>query len=168
MERNDGPNAAERGGMPEAGEFSGSGSKPIDGFDFSGSTGMTGDASATTTGRGGVREKLADVLESGAGRLRERGARGAGTDANPDTSGATFAGVTGGGTVSVETGGATAAQVTERVAGGMDAAANWLREADIDGLKQGIERQVKDHPARTLIIAAGIGYLLGRAFRTNK
>jgi hypothetical protein len=115
-----------------------------------------------------VREKLADVLESGAGRLRERGVRDAGADSNPDTSAATFAGVTGGGTVAVETDGRTGAHVSERLAGGMDAAANWIREADIDGLKQGIERQVKEHPARTLIIAAGIGYLLGRAFRTTK
>jgi hypothetical protein len=162
MERNDGPNAAERGGMPEANEFSGSGSKPIDSFDFSGSAGMAD----TPSGRGGVREKLADALQSGAGKLRERGAKPG--DADPDTSGATFAGVTGGGTVAIETDGASGTQVSERVAGGMDAAANWLREADIDGIKQGIERQVKEHPGRTLMIAAGIGYLLGRAFRTNK
>lgn len=160
MERNDGPNAADRGGMPEANEFSGSGSKPIDSFDFSGSAGM-----ADQTGRPGVRDKLADVLQSGAERLRERGAKAA--DANPDTSSATFAGVTGGGSVSVESD-AGRAPVTERVAGGMDAAAGWLREADIDGLKQGIERQVKEHPARTLMIAAGIGYLLGRALRRDR
>jgi hypothetical protein len=166
MERNDGPNAADGSGTPEANEFSGSGSKPIDSFDFSGSAGMTGDGSPTSTGRGGVREKLADVLESSAGRLRERGTQGG--DANPDTSSATFAGVTGGGSVSVESDGVGSAHVTERVAGGMDAAANWLREADIDGLKQGIERQVKEHPGRTLLIAAGVGYLLGRAFRKNQ
>jgi hypothetical protein len=163
MERNDGSNAADRGGMPEANEFSGSGSKPIDSFDFSGSAGVTDEAPPMATTRGGVREKLADVLESSAGRLRERGAKGG--DANPDRSAATFAGVTGGGTVSVETEAGGGGQVTDRVAGGMDAAANWLREADIDGLKQGIERQVKEHPARTLLIAAGVGYLLGRAFR---
>ena len=165
MERNDGPNPADRGGTPEANEFSGSGSKPIDSFDFSGSVGITGDASPTAANRGGVRDRLADVLESSAERLRERGAKAG--DANPDTSAATFAGVTGGGTVSVETDTGGAAHVTDRVAGGMDAAANWLRDADIDGLKQGIERQVKEHPARTLLSAAGVGYLLGRAFRKN-
>lgn len=165
MERNDGPNAADRGGMPEANEFSGSVSKPIDSFDFSGSAGITGEATPKATSRVGVRDKLADVLTSSAERLRERGTKAG--EANPDTSAATFAGVTGGGTVSVETDTGGAAHVTERVAGGMDAAANWLREADIDGLKQGIERQVKEHPARTLLIAAGVGYLLGRAFRRN-
>lgn len=168
MERNDGPDAAARGGTPAANEFSGSGSQPIDSFDFSGSVGMAdkparSDALADQpASRGGVRDKLADVLESGAERLRERGKAG---DANPDTSSATFAGVTGSGSVSLDHDAARGAQVTERVAGGMDAAANWLRDADIDGLKQEIERQVKEHPARTLLIAAGIGYLLGRALR---
>lgn len=165
MERNDGPapSAADRGGTPEANEFSGSGSRPIDSFDFSGSAGIADQA----TSRAGVREKLADALSSGAEKLRERGARGSTDTAGGDTSAATFAGVTGGGTVSVETDALGGAQVTDRVAGGMDAAANWLREADIDGLKQGIERQVKEHPARTLLIAAGVGYLLGRAFRRD-
>ena len=159
MERNDAPNAAGGGGMPEANEFSGSGSRPIDSFDFSGSAGIADQASR------GVREKLADVLQSGAEKLRERGARG-GTGEG-DTSSATFTGVTGGGTVAVETDAGTGVQVTDRVAGGMDAAASWLRDADIDGLKHGIERQVKEHPARTLLIAAGVGYLLGRAFRRD-
>src|SRR5688500_13550152 len=101
MERNDGPDAAGRGGTPEANEFSGSGSQPIDSFDFSGSVAMA-DKPARSEGivdqpasRGGVREKLADVLQSSAERLRERGARSG--DANPDTSSATFAGATGGG-----------------------------------------------------------------------
>lgn len=165
MERNDGPapNAADRGGMPEPSEFSGSGSRPIDGFDFSGSPGVADQA----TSRAGVRDKLADALSSGAEKLRERSARSSSDAASKDTSAATFAGVTGGGTVSVETDAGGGAQVTERVAGGMDTAANWLREADIDGLKQGIERQVTEHPGRTLLIAAGVGYLLGRAFRKD-
>ena len=56
-------------------------------------------------------------------------------------------------------------QVTTRVAGGMEGAADWLREADLDGLKSSIEQQVKDHPGRTLLIAVGLGYLLGKALR---
>jgi hypothetical protein len=47
----------------------------------------------------------------------------------------------------------------------MQGAADWLRDADLDGLKSGIERQVKDHPGRSLAIAVGVGYLLGKAFR---
>ena len=56
-------------------------------------------------------------------------------------------------------------QVTNRVAGGMQATADWLREADMDSMRTGVERQVKEHPGRTLLIAVGLGYLLGKAFR---
>ena len=31
-----------------------------------------------------------------------------------------------------------------------------------------LEKQVKEHPGRTLLIAAGLGYLIGKAFRNNK
>jgi hypothetical protein len=47
----------------------------------------------------------------------------------------------------------------------MQSTADWLRDADIDGLKSGLERQIKEHPGRTLLMAAGLGYLLGKAFR---
>ena len=57
------------------------------------------------------------------------------------------------------------AEVSNRVAGGLQASADWIRDADIDSMKSGIETQVKEHPGRTLLIAAGIGYLLGKAFR---
>jgi len=32
-------------------------------------------------------------------------------------------------------------------------------------MKSGIENQVKENPGRSLLIAAGLGYLLGKAFR---
>ena len=35
-----------------------------------------------------------------------------------------------------------------------------------DGLKGSIEQQGKEHPGRTLLIAVGLGYLLGKALRT--
>ena len=47
----------------------------------------------------------------------------------------------------------------------MEATANWVRDADLDSLKTGIERQVKEHPGRTLLIAVGLGYVLGKAFK---
>jgi hypothetical protein len=57
------------------------------------------------------------------------------------------------------------AAVSNRVAGGMQQTADWIRDADVESMKAGIEQQVKEHPGRTLLIAAGIGYLLGKAFR---
>ena len=56
-------------------------------------------------------------------------------------------------------------EATNQLAGGLQASADWLRDADLDGLKAGVERQVKEHPGRTLAVAVGVGYLLGKAFR---
>lgn len=145
-----------------------------------GSTGMADDASSTQSGgmkdrarelAGTAQEKLADVgsnvreragnlkdslagaLETGAEKLRARGGSQDGT----------LAGATGSSSVALEDG--RAAQVSNRVAGGMDATADWLRQADLDGLGKSIEAQVKEHPGRSLLIAAGLGYLLGKALR---
>lgn len=56
-------------------------------------------------------------------------------------------------------------QAKEKVVDRMHATADWIKEKDIDQLKGTIEAQVRDHPGRTLLIAAGLGYLIGRAFR---
>ena len=101
-----------------------------------------------------MRDSVADALESGADKLRARA----------DGQRSELAGATGAGTVAVENDGRMA-QVSGKVASGMDATADWLRNTDLDGIKSGIERQVKEHPGRTLLIAAGIGYLLGKALR---
>jgi hypothetical protein len=59
----------------------------------------------------------------------------------------------------------TIAAVTDTLASGMQSSADWLRDADIDKLKEGVEKQVKEHPARTLLVALGAGYLIGKALR---
>jgi hypothetical protein len=111
------------------------------------------DVGSTVRERAGqAKNSLADALEAGADRLRNRG-------------GQQLAGTTGYGEASVTTDGGKVAQLGERVAGGLQSSANWLREADLDGLRQGVERQVKENPGRTLLIAVGLGYLLGKAFR---
>ncbi|HXT15211.1 MAG TPA: hypothetical protein VN706_06250 [Gemmatimonadaceae bacterium] len=109
------------------------------------------DVGSTVRDRAGtLKDSLADALETGADKLRARGS-------------GQLADVSGGSIAMSEDG--RMAQVNERVAGGMQATADWLRDADLDGLKTGIERQVKDHPGRSLLIAVGVGYLLGKAFR---
>jgi hypothetical protein len=114
------------------------------------------DVGSTVRERAGtMKDSLADALESGADKLRAR-AQGGQTGQ--------LAGSTGAGSVALE-GDARVAQVTDRVAGGMTATADWLRDADLDGLRTSIETQVKEHPGRTLLIAAGLGYLLGKALR---
>lgn len=100
---------------------------------------------------GHMKDSLADALESGADKLRQR------------TQGGQLAGSTGSSAVAVDDG--RISQVSGRVAGGMQATADWLRDADLDSLRSGVERQVKEHPGRTLLIAVGVGYLLGKALR---
>ena len=56
-------------------------------------------------------------------------------------------------------------QAKEKVVDRMHATADWIKERDVEQLKGTIEQQVRDHPGRTLLIAAGLGYLIGRAFR---
>ena len=112
--------------------------------------------SAVRERAGTMKDSLADALESGADKLRQRGSQSS-------TDQGTLAAATSAGTVSTSDG--RVAQVTDRVASGMDKTAGWLRDADLDGLRTGIETQVKEHPGRTLLIAAGLGYLLGKALR---
>ena len=57
------------------------------------------------------------------------------------------------------------AQVKDSVARGMHKSADWLRNGD---LKADIEQQVRENPGRTLLIALGVGYLLGKAFRGDR
>ena len=106
---------------------------------------------------GTMKNSLADALTSGADKLRHRGTSSSGSTAQ-------YAGATDAGTVAVESDGRTT-KVTNKVASGMDATADWLRDADLAGLRTSIEGQVKEHPGRTLLIAAGLGYLLGKALR---
>jgi len=107
---------------------------------------------------GHMKDSLADALDAGADKLRQR------ASANAMTSSDTLAGATTSGGTAVATDGKMS-QVNNRVAGGMSATADWLRDADLDGMKSGLERQVKEHPGRTLLVAVGVGYLLGKALR---
>ncbi len=93
---------------------------------------------------------LADGLQAGADALRQR---------RPST--ATSAGGSSVATVSDP----SIAAVTDTLASGMQSSADWLRDADLDNLKEGVERQVKEHPARSMLVALGAGYLIGKALR---
>ena len=112
------------------------------------------DAGSSVRDRAGtLKATIADALQSGAERLRQQGAGGG-----------QIAGSTGSGTDVIAEDNRLV-QTSNQLAGGMQGAADWLRDADLDGLKSGIERQVKEHPARSLAVAVGVGYLLGKALR---
>ncbi|PYP77172.1 MAG: hypothetical protein DMD35_16120 [Gemmatimonadetes bacterium] len=115
------------------------------------------DAGSTVRDKAGnLKNSLADALESGAERLRRQAAGGGQTAGAAATGGSV-------GMVSEQPNRMT--DMSNQVAGGLQGAADWLRDADLDGLKSGLERQVKEHPGRTLAVAVGVGYLLGKAIR---
>ncbi|HEY4735604.1 MAG TPA: hypothetical protein VIH53_13770 [Gemmatimonadaceae bacterium] len=98
----------------------------------------------------GLPSIIADGLEAGANALRQNRSSGAET--------------TSGGSVAL-TNDSSIAAVTDTLATGMQSSADWIRDADMDKLKAGVEKQVKEHPARTLLVALGAGYLIGKALR---
>lgn len=110
---------------------------------------MASNAGERLSGAAGTaKNSLADMLEAGAKRLGSQGQS------------QQLAGATGTGSVSVDGSNRLAS-----VAGGLQTSADWLREADLDGMREGIENQVRTNPGRSLLIAAGVGYLLGKALR---
>lgn len=112
---------------------------------------VKGAASSVKGKASAIPSMIADGLEAGAEALRQR---------KTSTSVATTAGSS----VTVADDSSIAA-VTDTLASGMQSSAEWLRDADIDKLKQGVEKQVKEHPARSLLVALGAGYLIGKALR---
>ncbi len=96
---------------------------------------------------------LADKLEAGANKLRSQ------------QTGGSYAGATGSGSTSIANESGQLGQITDKLASGMQGTADFLRNADMDQMKASVEKQVKENPGRSLLIAAGIGYLLGKAFR---
>jgi ElaB/YqjD/DUF883 family membrane-anchored ribosome-binding protein len=94
-----------------------------------------------------LKTQLADKLESGAGRLRQRASDTAKLDG------------------AIATTKEKVADASDRVAMRMERSADWLRNANATSFQQGLERQVRENPGRTLLIAGAIGYLLGRAFK---
>ena len=100
-----------------------------------------------------LKGSLADKLEAGASKLRSQ------------QTGGSYAGSTGSGSASIADDQGQLGQLSGKLATGMQGTADFLRNADIDQMKAGVEKQVKENPGRSLLIAAGIGYLLGKAFR---
>lgn len=96
-----------------------------------------------------LKTSLADKLESGAGAIRSRVADTSGLDNAVNATKEKVAGA------------------SDRVATGMEQSADWLRSADMTSIQRTLERHVKERPGRTLLIAAGVGYLLGRVFKGN-
>ena len=94
---------------------------------------------------GNMQAGLADLLDSSAQAIRTRAVAAADAAGEPGDGAADRL---------AESGEATAA-VLER-------GAMWLRENDLSDLEARLTTQLKEHPTRTLLMAAGIGFLLSR------
>jgi hypothetical protein len=93
-----------------------------------------------------LKATLADKLEAGAERIRQKSSRpGEVVGDNASTQ--------------------TRSNVSQKFASGMENTADWIRNADMTSMRSGIESQVRANPGRTLLIALGVGYVLGRALR---
>ena len=101
-----------------------------------------------------LKATLADKLEAGANKLRSQ-----------QTGTGAYAGATGAGSTGIAAENGQLGQLTDKLATGMQGTADFIRNADLDQMKSGIEKQVRENPGRSLLIAAGVGYLLGKAFR---
>lgn len=91
---------------------------------------------------GTARERVAGGLESAANRIshlvnQEEGAAGQGRMAG----------------------------VANRLAGGMESTAHYVREADAGELRHDFEEQVRRNPVQTLLVAAVAGFAIGRLLR---
>lgn len=107
-------------------------------------------ASSVKDKASGLPAIIADGLEAGANALRQNRA----PVGEPGS----------GGSVALTTDSSITA-VTDTLASGMQSSADWIRDADMDKIKSGVEKQVKEHPARSLLVALGAGYLIGKALR---
>ncbi len=117
---------------------------------------------AVASGLGTAKEKasnlsatLADKLDAGADKLRSS-AQGSGSPYAPSTGIAGAAALEGDNRMG---------QLGTKGADALQATANFLREGD---LKASIEEQVRTNPARTLLVALGVGYVLGKALRSDR
>ncbi|CAA9305599.1 MAG: hypothetical protein AVDCRST_MAG40-647 [uncultured Gemmatimonadaceae bacterium] len=102
---------------------------------------------------------LADKLEAGANKLRQN-ATASGSPYAPSVGIDGAAALSSSGTSSDQMG-----QLGTRAADALQGTANFLREGDV---KASIEQQVRTNPARTLLVALGVGYVLGKALRSNR
>jgi len=99
---------------------------------------------------------LADKLEEGADKLRHKTASAAGEMQQSTSADGT--------TVQAPQ---RIDKMGDAVATGMEKTANWLRTSDLDSMRTDIEHQVRTNPGRSLLVALGLGYVLGRVFRSG-
>jgi ElaB/YqjD/DUF883 family membrane-anchored ribosome-binding protein len=110
------------------------------------SDGVSGAVEAVRAKTGNLQAGLADLLDSSAQVIRSKG------HAAADTAGG----------ASGDAGSERLVQTSDATAAVLERGAMWLRENDLSDVEARLTHQVKAHPTRTLLVAAGIGFLLSR------
>jgi ElaB/YqjD/DUF883 family membrane-anchored ribosome-binding protein len=64
-------------------------------------------------------------------------------------------------------GGESVSSVAHTAADKLQATADYVREHDVRDVMSDVEELVKSHPTQSLLAAAAVGFLIGRAFRTD-
>jgi ElaB/YqjD/DUF883 family membrane-anchored ribosome-binding protein len=64
-------------------------------------------------------------------------------------------------------GGETVSRLAHRTAERLQNTADYVREHDTRAMMNDVEQFVKGHPAQSLVAAAALGFLVGRAFRPD-
>jgi len=64
-------------------------------------------------------------------------------------------------------GGGKVSEMAHAAADKMDSAANYVQEHDTKEMMADVESLIRRHPAQSLLVAAGVGFLVGRAFRND-
>lgn len=57
------------------------------------------------------------------------------------------------------------ARLQARASRAVEVSTDYLREHDIDEMRSDLEREIRAHPIKSIAIALGAGYVLGRLFR---
>ncbi|HET7321620.1 MAG TPA: hypothetical protein VFI96_03925 [Longimicrobiaceae bacterium] len=58
-----------------------------------------------------------------------------------------------------------AGQMAHSLADSMESVANYLRDNDVDGLRQDVGRQLRERPLQTLLVAVAAGWVTGKILR---
>ena len=58
-----------------------------------------------------------------------------------------------------------AAPVVARARNAVDSSAQYLRGHDVEEMRSDLEREIRAHPIKSIAIAIGAGYVLGRIFK---
>ena len=127
----------------------------------------TRDTESTVTG---VKEKASEAAEKAKEKATELGRS---AEAKIDEKRATAAGALDSAAATLHEkaqslpGGERVSSMAHTAADKLESTADYVREHDVRDMMGDVEHFVKDHPTQSLIAAAAVGFLVGRAFRNE-